>query len=393
MQTYNSNYYNPYILDNNYLDDIINFSTIRSNDYNNYNLKQKKSLDNNLTSLPKEWDNVPDNQPIVYQDAQGNITNIHKKNGEYYIGDNKLDKQGNYYSGYSLNSIKTGVGNFLSDKENRRNLAFDTLGIVGAFSNRHYLRNAIRDQQRRKPDGYTNVGYNDDYLGFAESNYGESGLDLTTDNNQEDDSYGQWNYYQPQEELPDVYEEDHDVYRHDDFWNEPFSLDGESSQYYSEKDTDTEDELGYIDNTDDIEDNNALPAFLTNYRTNKSSIKQEAYNYLEHKGLPSHVIHGILANLEAESNFNINAIGDRGKARGLAQWHPDRYNALKNAGLNLKTFTGQLDAVLHELNTSKNHVYKKLLKSNSPEEATDIFMKEYEIPKNRTTGLRYKYLR
>ena len=373
MPSYNNNYYNPYILNDDYLSDIINYSSASLPNYKGYNLRERRQLDPNLKELPSEWNSVPDGQPISYQNSNGVTTNISKRNGEYYIGDNKLDKQGAYNSGYTAKSVGKGIGDFFSDKENQHNLLFDTLGVVGSLSNRSYMRKALRDQQRRRPDGYTNIGYNDNYIGFAESNYGETGLEA-------DDSYGQWNYYEaPQEEMPDIQEEDHDIYSHDDFWDEPFSLEGEASNYFNDEGASSDEE--------------DIPNFLTSYKPRASSNKEEIYNYLKYKGLPSHVAQGITANLGAESSYDPNAVGDEGKARGLAQWHPDRYKALASKGFNLRTLHGQLDGLLHELNTTENDAYRKLLKTKTPEEATDTFMIHFERPRDKTPGRRYNYLK
>ena len=39
---------------------------------------------------------------------------------------------------------------------------------------------------------------------------------------------------------------------------------------------------------------------------------------------------GILGNLQHESGLDPNVVGDNGTSFGLAQWHSDRWNALKN---------------------------------------------------------------
>lgn len=61
---------------------------------------------------------------------------------------------------------------------------------------------------------------------------------------------------------------------------------------------------------------------------------------------------GIVANLKAESGFRTGAIGDGGKAFGIAQWHPDRQaNFKKWAGKDIRqsTFAEQLAFVQYEL--------------------------------------------
>ena len=42
------------------------------------------------------------------------------------------------------------------------------------------------------------------------------------------------------------------------------------------------------------------------------------------KGWTKEQATGVAANIEQESRFNPAAIGDGGKAHGIAQWHPDR---------------------------------------------------------------------
>lgn len=307
MPDYKNSFYNPYIVNNDYLSDLVGYSAVRSNSYNGYSVKDK-----------------------------GNVT---------------------------FNSFAKGTENFLKDKTNQQNLLTDAMGIAGMVSNNYGIRKALKENRKNVPSTYSQVPYVDNYLGFAESNYGEVGV-----NNEDDDSYGQWNYPDPAvvEEAPqsmfDPSYHDDDIlsqYLLDDDWDEPITFTGEA---YSRKN-------GGSDKYD------------------------ETVDYLMHKGLPSNAAHGIAANIAAESNFDTNAVGDGGKARGIAQWHPDRYNALANK-FNLKDFYSSLDAVVHELksNPSRNG-YKELLEAKNPYEATDIFQNKFERPANQKTGIRYKYLR
>jgi hypothetical protein len=58
------------------------------------------------------------------------------------------------------------------------------------------------------------------------------------------------------------------------------------------------------------------------------------YTYLANKGLPDNVIAGIMGNMEHESGFNHDAFNpndaDGNPSGGIAQWHADRFNNLKN---------------------------------------------------------------
>jgi hypothetical protein len=63
---------------------------------------------------------------------------------------------------------------------------------------------------------------------------------------------------------------------------------------------------------------------------------------------------GVLANIQAESNFNTNVgTGDGGKASGICQWHPDRWNNLvrhcRENGLNPTSIEGQTSFMIYEL--------------------------------------------
>jgi hypothetical protein len=51
---------------------------------------------------------------------------------------------------------------------------------------------------------------------------------------------------------------------------------------------------------------------------------QEAMRFFQERGWSKEQSAGLVGNLIAESNLSTTAVGDGGKARGIAQWHPDR---------------------------------------------------------------------
>lgn len=67
---------------------------------------------------------------------------------------------------------------------------------------------------------------------------------------------------------------------------------------------------------------------------------------------------GVLANIEAESDFNPNLYGDGGDSYGICQWNLSRFDNLKNYcnknGYNWKTLTGQLYFLKYELTNNKS---------------------------------------
>lgn len=52
--------------------------------------------------------------------------------------------------------------------------------------------------------------------------------------------------------------------------------------------------------------------------------QESAMRYFQSQGWTKEQSAGIVANIQKESGFKANAVGDSGKAYGLAQWHPDR---------------------------------------------------------------------
>jgi len=107
-----------------------------------------------------------------------------------------------------------------------------------------------------------------------------------------------------------------------------------------------------------------------------------SYNYLLSKGYSPQVAAGIVANLKHESNFDPSAVGDSGKARGIAQWHPDRYAALSKQ-FDLNTLDGNLEALHYEMQTSERNAYDKIRRARTPEEAALMVDRYFE----RSAGL------
>jgi Phage tail lysozyme len=96
---------------------------------------------------------------------------------------------------------------------------------------------------------------------------------------------------------------------------------------------------------------------------------------------------GIAANLKRESNFNPAAVGDSGKAIGVAQWHPDRQANFKaQYGKDLKgsTLEEQLAFIDHELRKGTEKPAGERLKSaESAKDAAEIMSRYYERPQDR----------
>lgn len=83
-------------------------------------------------------------------------------------------------------------------------------------------------------------------------------------------------------------------------------------------------------------------------------VEEQIFFYLTHSmGLPTSSACGILANIQHESNFNSNAVGDNGTSYGLCQWHNSRYTALINycnsIGVDYRSVEGQMRYLQYEL--------------------------------------------
>lgn len=92
---------------------------------------------------------------------------------------------------------------------------------------------------------------------------------------------------------------------------------------------------------------------------------------------------GIVSNLEAESKFKTNSVGDDGQAYGIAQWHPDRQRMFaRRFGKDIRqaSFQEQLEFVNYELQTNEKAAGDKLRNAKTPEEAGAIVSRHYERP-------------
>ena len=95
---------------------------------------------------------------------------------------------------------------------------------------------------------------------------------------------------------------------------------------------------------------------------------------------------GIVANLQAESQMDPKAIGDNGKAVGIAQWHPDRQAEFKRVfGKDLKdaSVEEQMKFVHYELMHGAEKKAGALLKATqNADQAGQVVSRYYERPAN-----------
>lgn len=109
-----------------------------------------------------------------------------------------------------------------------------------------------------------------------------------------------------------------------------------------------------------------------------------ALSFFESKGWSKAQAAGIVANLQAESGMNPAAVGDKGKAYGVAQWHPDRQaNFAKWAGKDIRnsTLAEQLAFAHYELTEgSERGAGTALRRAVTAQRAGEIVSRQYERP-------------
>lgn len=110
----------------------------------------------------------------------------------------------------------------------------------------------------------------------------------------------------------------------------------------------------------------------------------DAVSYFTGRGWSREQAAGIVGNLDYESGgFNPAAVGDGGKAYGLAQWHPDRQTLFERIfGKPLKgaTIEDQLAFVDWELRNTEKGAGQALAGASTVGDATRVFMGQYERP-------------
>jgi Phage tail lysozyme len=115
-----------------------------------------------------------------------------------------------------------------------------------------------------------------------------------------------------------------------------------------------------------------------------TSLPQRALNFFVAQGWTRAQALGLVANIQAESSFNIKAPGDGGAAFGLCQWHPDRQaNFFKLFGHHIQdsTFAEQLTFVNFELRQgTETDAGARLSRQTTAAQAAEVVSTFYERP-------------
>jgi hypothetical protein len=121
---------------------------------------------------------------------------------------------------------------------------------------------------------------------------------------------------------------------------------------------------------------------------NETGNASSAISFFQSQGWTRAQAIGIVANLQAESGINMstNAVGDGGRAYGIAQWHPDRQANFQRAfGIDIRQagFQQQLEFVQWELENTERNAANRLRSvtgtgSNAAAQAAAIVDQFYE---------------
>ncbi len=107
-----------------------------------------------------------------------------------------------------------------------------------------------------------------------------------------------------------------------------------------------------------------------------------AYDFFVRRGLRDFQAAAIVGNLQQESKFNTQAIGDGGRAHGIAQWWSPRWDNLiafaSQSGRSPWALDAQLGFVWHELQTIPAFGLRSILAATTLEAATVAFQDNFE---------------
>lgn len=108
--------------------------------------------------------------------------------------------------------------------------------------------------------------------------------------------------------------------------------------------------------------------------------EEKLYNYLSSQGFNDAAICGILANIERESGFDTEALGDGETSYGICQWHEGRWDSLESYceknNLDSSSIEGQGQYLVSELKNNYPGVYDTLM--NVPNTADGAYQAAYK---------------
>ena len=144
---------------------------------------------------------------------------------------------------------------------------------------------------------------------------------------------------------------------------------------------DAVDPLNYIDI------NNPRPSSNKIVHINGASNKQSVCLTLKSNGMPDNGVAAVMTNMNHESGFRTEVLGDNGTSYGLCQWHNSRYDNLRNSFPDsYNTVGSQIEFLMYELKNSFSYVYNGLYDgTSSAYDLTYDFCYHFEVPSNKET--------
>lgn len=122
------------------------------------------------------------------------------------------------------------------------------------------------------------------------------------------------------------------------------------------------------------------------YKSTMSGDGRSAMEFFQGRGWSAEQAAGIVSNLKSESNLNPSAVGDGGKAYGIAQWHPDRqaqFEKVYGKPITESSLAEQLEFVDWELKNTEARAGNKLKNAKTAAEAGSIVSQDYERPADK----------
>jgi hypothetical protein len=113
---------------------------------------------------------------------------------------------------------------------------------------------------------------------------------------------------------------------------------------------------------------------------------RSAMEFFQGRGWTAEQAAGIVSNLKRESNLDPSAVGDGGKAYGIAQWHPDRqaqFQKVYGKPITESSLGEQLEFVDWELKNTEKRAGNKLKNAKTAAEAGSIVSQDYERPADK----------
>lgn len=118
-----------------------------------------------------------------------------------------------------------------------------------------------------------------------------------------------------------------------------------------------------------------------------TSQDQAAMTYFQSQGWTKEQAAGLVANIKRESAMNPAAVGDNGKAYGIAQWHPDRqaeFQKLFGKPIQGSTLEEQLAFMQHELTKGREAgAGDRLRQTRTAADAAATVSRYYERPSDK----------